>query len=365
MSGHDRPSYTLPSIPTTPLSPLSWQPLRQSGSPDTDYSRQNASAVQSRRPSLDLAAPQRALSPASVGPKSPDMPAAQMPSIAEVVDAPPRSRGADGTSSLLSLPPARPTSAVLFAGSDGAAAGRPRTGVSLKEAMNSWHTKPKLRIRVAVLLLWAVVFIVILAIYLVLFVKNRLSSPSAQIALILIIMVAAFFFFHSLVRVCLVVARPFSYADEERPGSSQSVVVAPIFAGMTPGPGPWGYAQPPRPIQVYAVPGQNDVALDDDSDDDTTGAAKEVAPPPPAYGFWRQTVRVNPAQFYWVRRSQSGGQGVYSQEPETERTAAARASVSSTGTRPPSYISQRGEGTIVSPRASVQRGTRDGSGAPV
>lgn len=157
---------------------------------------------------------------------------------------------------------------------------------------------------------------------------NKLTAPPLQIALILVTLMAAFFFFHSLIRVCLAVARPFSYPDEEQP---QAAYVNPMFGGMTAGPGPWGYAQPERPIQVYAMPGQSGASVDDD------GAPKEIPPPPPAYGIWRQTVRVNPAQFYWVRRSQADG--VYSQgnnEPPSNRT-----SVGSTATRPPSYASRR------------------------
>ncbi|KAF3241215.1 hypothetical protein TWF192_009221 [Orbilia oligospora] len=198
--------------------------------------------------------------------------------------------------------------------------------MSFKEFAKSWLIKPELKTRVAILLVWSVVFIVVLSIYLGLFMGNKLTAPPLQIALILITLMAAFFFFHSLIRVCLAVARPFSYPDEEQP---QAAYVNPMFGGMTAGPGPWGYAQPERPIQVYAMPGQGGAPMDDN------GAPKELPPPPPAYGTWRQTVRVNPAQFYWVRRSQA--EGVYSQgnnEPPSNRT-----SIGSTGTRPPSYAS--------------------------
>ncbi|KAK6338996.1 hypothetical protein TWF696_009792 [Orbilia brochopaga] len=341
-------NYTLPSIPTSPLSPLSWQPFEaRPGSPDTDFSRQSFSSSQySRRPSLEVMATRRASSPPM---KSPDVPP-QMPSIAEVIDP------SEGETDQPEFPPIQPVIAEsirasshrsrgsLGQGSNGsttpAAMQEPArsdstsTMLSLKEIAQAWSTKRKLRIRVAILIAWTIVFVLVLSIYLSLFTNNRLSSAPAQIALILITLVAGFFFFHSLVRACLVLTRPYSYPDEERPETSHST--APIFAGMTLGPGPWGYAQPQRPIQVYAVPGQGDVALDDD----TAASPKEIPPPPPAYGFWRQTVRVNPAQFYWVRRSQSSGQGVYSQETEqVQSPTAVRTSVGST--RPPSYISRR------------------------
>ncbi|KAF3164607.1 hypothetical protein TWF106_002797 [Orbilia oligospora] len=220
----------------------------------------------------------------------------------------------------LVTPPANPAPSSNI----NAASSNPR--MSFKEFAKSWLIKPELKTRVAILLVWSVVFIVVLSIYLGLFMGNKLTAPPLQIALILITLMAAFFFFHSLIRVCLAVARPFSYPDEEQP---QAAYVNPMFGGMTAGPGPWGYAQPERPIQVYAMPGQGGAPMDDN------GAPKELPPPPPAYGTWRQTVRVNPAQFYWVRRSQA--EGVYSQgnnEPPSNRT-----SIGSTGTRPPSYAS--------------------------
>ncbi|KAF3924258.1 hypothetical protein ABW21_db0204918 [Orbilia brochopaga] len=346
-------NYTLPSIPTSPLSPLSWQPIEtRPGSPDTDFSRQSFSS--SRRPSLEVMASRRASSPPM---KSPDVPPT-MPSIAEVIDPP-----AEGETDRPEFPPVQPVIAESIRASSHRSrhsTGQASTGtstpaamqdaggrndststmLSLKEIAHAWSTKRKLRVRVAILVAWTLVFVLVISIYLTLFTSNNLQSAPAQIALILITLVAGFFFFHSLVRVCLVLTRPYSYPDEERPETSHST--APIFRGMTLGPGPWGYAQPQRPIQVYAVPGQSDVALDDDHNAAAAAASKEVAPPPPAYGFWRQTVRVNPAQFYWVRRSQSGGQGVYSHDQEpVQSPTATRHSVGSNFSRPPSYLSRR------------------------
>ncbi|KAF3094045.1 hypothetical protein TWF706_008591 [Orbilia oligospora] len=328
-------TFTLPNIPSFRLS---WRP-NEIPTPPTPYQENHGSHL--RRPSAGSVTSRRSSTPAS--PKSPSMPP-PMPSIAEVADSstattqgashqppqptindlprleayPPRPITAQNMQ--LTTPPANsvPSSDINAASSN--------PGMSFKEFAKSWLIKPELKTRVAILLVWSVVFIVVLSIYLGLFMGNKLTAPPLQIALILITLMAAFFFFHSLIRVCLAVARPFSYPDEEQP---QAAYVNPMFGGMTAGPGPWGYAQPERPIQVYAMPGQGGASIDDD------GAPKELPPPPPAYGTWRQTVRVNPAQFYWVRRSQA--EGVYSQgnnEPPSNRT-----SIESTGTRPPSYAS--------------------------
>ncbi|KAK6522528.1 hypothetical protein TWF281_001971 [Arthrobotrys megalospora] len=331
-------TFTLPNIPSFRLS---WRP-NEVPTPPTPY--QDSHGSHSRRPSAGSVASSRSSTPAS--PKTPNMPP-PMPSIAEIVD-PSTSTSTQGHSNQLPLPaindlpriqthPSQPVMAQDMHQTTPPASSVPRrdsdsasstTGMSFKEFAKSWLIKPELKTRVAILLVWSVVFIVVLSIYLGLFMSNKLTAPPLQIALILVTLMAAFFFFHSLIRVCLAVARPFSYPDEEQP---QTNYVNPMFGGMTAGPGPWGYAQPGRPIQVYAMPGQSGASVEDD------GAPKELPPPPPAYGIWRQTVRVNPAQFYWVRRSQADG--VYSQghnEAPSNRT-----SVGSTGTRPPSYASGR------------------------
>ncbi|KAK6539549.1 hypothetical protein TWF694_009762 [Orbilia ellipsospora] len=209
---------------------------------------------------------------------------------------------------------------------------------SLKNFAKSCLNKPELKTKVAILLVWSIVFIVVLAIYLGLFMNDKLTSPPLQIALILITLMAAFFFFHSLVRVCLAVARPFSYPDEEAPRTTETYT-NPMFAGMTPG--QWGYAQPVRPIQVRTMPGQSGAPVEREDD----GAPKDLPPPPPAYGFYRQTVRVNPDQFYWMRRSEA--ENVYRRDSEDVRSN--RSSILSSGTRPPSYVSRHGNNPLGSP----------------
>jgi len=123
-----------------------------------------------------------------------------------------------------------------------------------------------------------------------------------------------------LIRVCLVVSKPFQYPDEENPRSSYA---NPAFTSNG-GPGPFGYAQPLRPIEVRPVPGQSGSPFEGDD-----GELK-LPPPPPAYRLWWQSVRVNPDGFFWVRREQ---------QPAPEAIPEADESAS----RPPSYASRHRE----------------------
>ncbi|RPB28648.1 hypothetical protein L211DRAFT_845675 [Terfezia boudieri ATCC MYA-4762] len=71
--------------------------------------------------------------------------------------------------------------------------------------------------------------------------------------------------------------------------------------------GPGGYAIPAAPIPI-AFP---HVDIDGDGDwgtDRNKASSTLTALPPPAYGLWRSSVRVNPDQFYWVRRAGDGPQ---------------------------------------------------------
>ena len=104
-----------------------------------------------------------------------------------------------------------------------------------------------------------------------------------------------------------------------------------------------GYVVPIQPITV-AFP-EHDQEKEED---------KEIAPPPPAYGLWRHSIRVNPDQFYWVRRNsgevpeerdagpQSGGDGDQIQAVEQEARAAGGNERTVEGARPPSYVSEEG-----------------------
>ncbi|KAF3939806.1 hypothetical protein ABW19_dt0202214 [Dactylella cylindrospora] len=334
-------TFTLPRIPSFRLS---WRtselPAFYPPPPPTPQDH----GSRSRRESSRSTASSGRMSAMS-GPKSPDMPP-QMPSISETIQQPPHSR----RSALLSPQPAvaqlprietYPSQSIMAqdmhtpttppSGNSDPARRQSRRqsrivpgSLSLTETAKSWWNRPELKTRVLILLVWSVVFIVVLSVYLGLFMNDKIQSAPLQIALILITLMAAFFFFHALVRVCLAVARPFSYPDEEQP---QPNYANSAFAGMTLGPGPFGYAQPARPIQVQMMPGQNGTVLDDE------GVPKDLPPPPPAYGLWRQSVRVNPDQFYWMRRNRQS-------QPPIPEGHERRDSRSSTSTRPPSYASR-------------------------
>ena len=96
--------------------------------------------------------------------------------------------------------------------------------------------------------------------------------------------------------------------------------------------GPGGYAIPAAPIPI-TYPDNDKVP--------------EEAPviPPPAYGLWRSSVRVNPDQFYWVRRdSDSSPMEPTSEEAqeETPPPPASPAAPQPAVRRPPSYSSEDG-----------------------
>ncbi|KAF3907602.1 hypothetical protein AA313_de0204252 [Arthrobotrys entomopaga] len=343
--------FSLPSIPTFRIS---WGP-EVPNPPSAPHLDPNGSP--SRRPSAasSIASAFSGRTGSSSAPKSPTTPR-PLPSIAEVAQPmaartvrfqTSQARAINLSRTEIQPPPAvtpsphpspmtrGPPQPVEDSHSDNSSITR---AASLKNFAKSCLNKPELKTKVAILLVWSIVFIVVLAIYLGLFMNNKLTSPPLQIALILITLMAAFFFFHSMVRVCLALTRPFSYPDEEAPRTTETYS-NPMFAGMIPG--QWGYAQPSRPIQVYTMPGQSGAAIEREDD----GAPKDLPVPPPAYGFWRQTVRVNPDQFYWMRRSEA--ENVYRRA--SEDVSSNRSSVLSSGTRPPSYISRHGGNPLGSP----------------
>jgi len=173
---------------------------------------------------------------------------------------------------------------------------------------------------------------------------KRIATQEFHVAMILIILITAMFFCHSLVRLCLIASKPYSYPDE------MSAINHDILH-LRSGPGPHGYAQPDQPIPIDIVPGQSGAALDDDAD------PTRIPPPPPAYGIWRQSVRVNPEQFYWIKRTSAEIRTV--NETQQERGHRATRSGQSNSTvarpsvteirRPPSYASDSGTYTVQTP----------------
>ncbi|KAI5802432.1 hypothetical protein FPQ18DRAFT_250762 [Pyronema domesticum] len=130
--------------------------------------------------------------------------------------------------------------------------------------------------------------------------------------MILIILVTTLFFCHSLVRICI----DLTANERARRGSGGSFSRVPSIAG------PHGYAVPREPIRINT---QNP---------DMEGLKE----PPPVYGLWRCSVRVNPNEFYWVKRQSAGAMATSPTSPVTGRRYQ---------TRPPSYISDDGVSYVV------------------
>ncbi|KAG0640927.1 hypothetical protein HOY80DRAFT_884035 [Tuber brumale] len=133
-----------------------------------------------------------------------------------------------------------------------------------------------------------------------------------HVLLILIILVATMFFCHALVRLCIVATNPGRFQR-----LSRNFTRIPSVAG------PGGYANPREPIRIHTPYGA-----------DGQGLADPTKSPPPVYGLWRCSVRVNPDQFYWVRRTSAGA---------PTASARGRSDRNSRSTpRPPSYASDDG-----------------------
>ncbi|KAI5843994.1 hypothetical protein DFP73DRAFT_595016 [Morchella snyderi] len=155
-----------------------------------------------------------------------------------------------------------------------------------------------------------------LAIYLGLALTNDLRLRHEwHVLLILIILIATMFFCHALVRLCILATNPARL--QRRP--SQNLSRIPSVSG------PDGYANPREPIRIQTT-----------FDQDVDGVEPDLTKlPPPVYGLWRCSVRVNPNQFYWVRRT--------SMQQSTILEGREPISSGSHNTpRPPSYVSEDG-----------------------
>lgn len=204
----------------------------------------------------------------------------------------------------------------------------------IRTPQKPWWKRPELKTRVVVLMVWTGLLLIVVSLYLGLAVQKRLATQEVHVAMILIILIAAMFFCHSLIRLCVIATRSPDDMQEDEEGVSFSQL---RYYG------PLGYAQPREPIRIHEVPGQATAALNDDYDGDHDGSQK-LPPPPPAYGVWRASVRVNPNQFYWMRRTSAeasppqsrgvGGETI--EEVQTPRSATAP---NRDAQRPPSYAS--------------------------
>ncbi|RBR07403.1 uncharacterized protein FIESC28_10644 [Fusarium coffeatum] len=138
---------------------------------------------------------------------------------------------------------------------------------------------------------------------------NKVNTREMNIMLILVILFAAAFFFHGLIRLCLLIIK----------GNREAALRAsrpPRYRGPR-------YAVPPVPIPVVLA--RDEEAIDGDSE-----VTKTL---PPAYGRWRETVRVDPDRLFWQRN-------------ENVDLSEIRPSTRS-GPRPPSYVSEDGISYVV------------------
>ncbi|KAI5859122.1 hypothetical protein BZA05DRAFT_21966 [Tricharina praecox] len=179
-----------------------------------------------------------------------------------------------------------------------------------------WWQKPRwkgVQNRLVTVMIACTMCVIVLSVYLGLALSKQLQLKQEwHVLLVLIILVTTMFFCHSLVRLCLDLT---GGGDSDRRRGSTDFSRIPSIAG------PGGYAMPREPIRVNTqapdiIPGMKE--------------------PPPVYGLWRCSVRVNPNEFYWIRR-QSSGQAL---TPTSPHTGSRRSMAMSP--RPPSYLSDDG-----------------------
>ncbi|KAK7402511.1 hypothetical protein QQX98_011755, partial [Neonectria punicea] len=97
---------------------------------------------------------------------------------------------------------------------------------------------------------------------------HKVETSEMTIMLVLVILFATIFFFHGIIRLCVVVVR----GNREAAGRAGLPQTQPM--------GPRGYAVPNRPIQVVLA-----------RDEEAAGVESEAGKSrPPAYGLWRESV---------------------------------------------------------------------------
>ncbi|KAM3510497.1 hypothetical protein MY11210_005847 [Beauveria gryllotalpidicola] len=130
------------------------------------------------------------------------------------------------------------------------------------------------------------------------------------------------FFCYNMIRLCRAVLRGNKPSNT---ASREQRAMAPADMLRT------GYAVPRRPIRVLLA-----------HDEEAAGgenATNKVTPP--AYGFWRESVRLDPNRLYWQRNEVARRQ-----EPVPE-TESQHEYVARSGGRPPSYASEDGVSYVV------------------
>ncbi|KAJ4247164.1 hypothetical protein NW762_013303 [Fusarium torreyae] len=180
-----------------------------------------------------------------------------------------------------------------------------------------WVRSRRMRAQILRCLTSGLFLIVLVTVYLALSMTNKVNSREMNIMLILVILFATAFFFHGLIRLCLLIIKGNREAAERanRP---------PRYRGPR-------FAVPPVPIPVVLA-----------RDEEAAGIESEATKSqPPAYGRWRETVRVDPDRLYWQRNEAVDLSQI---RPNTRA-----------GPRPPSYVSEDGISYVVeaTPRSTA------------
>lgn len=158
-----------------------------------------------------------------------------------------------------------------------------------------------------------------LGVFLALYMTGNIYNTEFAVLLILIMLFTAAFFAHSLIRLCVMVVRPLSPAEEE--AAEEQYRTRRRHGGGTGGLpeiyGPGGYAIPHQPIRVVLARDEEAAGLE--------SVTTKIQPP--AYGLWRESVRVDPNRIYWQRNEdQSASSMAGSGSSETTRSRDASSS---------------------------------------
>ncbi|KAM3452061.1 hypothetical protein MY3296_004798 [Beauveria thailandica] len=164
--------------------------------------------------------------------------------------------------------------------------------------------------------------LLLLAVYLGLSLTQHIQTNELTVLLLLIIVASTMFFCYNMIRLCRAVLwgnKPSNTASREQRARRPADMLQ------------TGYAVPRRPMQVL-------LARDEEAAGGENATNKLT---PPAYGFWRESVRIDPNRLYWQRNEAARRQEPVL-ETESQLEYAARS-----GQRPPSYASGDGVSYVV------------------
>ncbi|KAJ6784467.1 hypothetical protein PWT90_02885 [Aphanocladium album] len=193
------------------------------------------------------------------------------------------------------------------------------------------------RVRVALMhCLTSGLFVLLLvAVYLGLSLTQQIATNELTILLLLIIVISTLFFCYNIARLCIAVVR----GDKAPtvPRGRQPMTAAEILKT--------GYAMPRRPIRVVLAQDEEAAGREDVTNKMT----------PPAYGFWRESVRLDPNRLYWQQNEAARREEpVAESESEHGHTAGGAA-------RPPSYASDDGVSYVVEAMTASSTSTSVGN----